>query len=97
MRLPENLVPTVVKVVDFGYKPRSVIPEDAVSAAELAQLRTAAPPWSLIRKHRTGASSTPLAGTSTAQQQPATKATTPRPFSPNVGSDNLAFNEAGPP
>ncbi len=76
MRLPENLVPTVVKMVDFGYQPPSVIPEDAVSDAELAQLCTAAPPWSLMKQHRTGPSSTPLAGTSTAQQQPAPEETT---------------------
>ena len=56
-RLPHRryrvvVVLTVVKMVDFSYKPPPAIPKDAVLAAPPSQQCKTAPPGTLTREHR---------------------------------------------
>ena len=44
---------TVVKMVDFSYKPSSAIPEHTAYAAPPSQLFKTTPPGTLTREHRT--------------------------------------------
>ena len=50
----DELVDTVVKMVDFSYKLPSAFSQDAICAAPPPQLHKAAPPGTRTREHRSG-------------------------------------------